>query len=77
MTIFSTHDEQFFKRDVEATRGGSDLIGEAKEELVVWDRRRRRQVRPLVPFENPKEFVACVVRNREGEDGQRLKGRGG
>ena len=67
MTIFSTHDEQFFKRkDVEAyhAKVGSDLIGEANEELVVWETDADGgKCGHLVPFENPKEFVACVVRN--------------
>ena len=67
MTIFSTHDEQFFKRkDVEAyhAKVGSDLIGEANEELVVWETDAEGgKCGHMVPFENPKEFVACVVRN--------------
>ena len=43
---------------------GSDLIGEAKEELVVWETDADGgKCGHLVPFENPKEFVACVVRN--------------
>ena len=67
MTIFSTHDEQFFKRkDVEAyhAKVGSDLIGEANEELVVWETDADGgKCGHMVPFENPKEFVACVVRN--------------
>ena len=45
-------------------RAGSDLIGEANEELVVWETDAEGgKCGHMVPFENPKEFVACVVRN--------------
>ena len=43
---------------------GPDLIGEANEELVVWETDADGgKCGHMVPFENPKEFVACVVRN--------------